>query len=193
VLAILGATGLACLAAFTVYTFIAPLLAATAGLHGTTVSLLLFCYGAGGALGNVLSGRATDRWGTRWPLLVVFSGITVVLAVLPLVATTIAGAVVSLFLWGFCTWSVNPPIQHRLIELAPRHAGLVLSLNASAIYLGVGLSGLVGGMVLANGGPKMLPETAAVLAALGAVVVTLGGRYGTNSLDRRRKEVTISR
>ncbi|MFD5092261.1 MFS transporter [Amycolatopsis thailandensis] len=176
VLAMLGATVLGCLAAFSVYTFISPVLSATAGVHGTTVSLLLFVYGAGGALGNVLGGRATDRWGARGPLLIVFGGITVVLALLPLVATSVAGAAVILFLWGLATWSINPPIQHRLIELSKQNAGLVLSLNASAIYLGVGLSGLVGGAVLSGGGPLLLPEIAAVLTALGAAVVVVGWR-----------------
>lgn len=168
VLAMLGATVLGCLAAFSVYTFISPVLSATAGVHGTTVSVLLFVYGVGGALGNVLGGRATDRWGARRPLLVVLGGITVVLATLPLVATTVAGAAVVLFLWGLATWSVNPPIQHRLIELSPRNAGLVLSLNASAIYFGVGLSGVVGGAVLSGGGPLLLPVVAAVLTAMGS-------------------------
>jgi predicted MFS family arabinose efflux permease len=53
---------------------------------------------------------------------------------------------------------------------------LVLSLNASAIYLGAGLSGLLGGVVLENAGPTMLPEVAAVLTALGAAVVLIGWR-----------------
>ncbi|MEC3981841.1 MFS transporter [Amycolatopsis sp. H20-H5] len=176
VLAMLGATTLGCLAAFSVYTFIAPVLGATAGVHGTTVSVLLFCYGAGGAIGNVLGGRVTDRWGSKRPLLAVYVGITAALALLPLVATSVVGAGVILFAWGLCTWAFNPPIQHRLIELAPAHSGLVLSLNASAIYLGVGLSGLVGGFVLDHGGPSMLPEVAAMLTALGAAVVVFGWR-----------------
>ncbi|WP_158881048.1 MFS transporter [Amycolatopsis anabasis] len=176
VLALLSATVLGCLAAFSVYTFIAPVLAATADIHGTTVSVLLFCYGVGGAIGNVLGGRATDRWGSRGPLLAVFGGITVVLALLPVLATSIAGAAIALFLWGLATWTINPPVQHRLIELAPRTSGLLLSLNASAIYLGVGLSGVVGGLVLSSGGPTLLPEVAAVLTALGLVAVVLAWR-----------------
>jgi predicted MFS family arabinose efflux permease len=171
-----------------VYTFISPLLAATAGVHGTTVSVLLFCYGAGGALGNVLGGRVADRWGAKRPLLIVFAAMTVVLAVLPAVAATTIGAAVILFVWGLCTWSLNPPIQHRLIELSPRHSGLALSLNASAIYLGVGLSGLLGSAVLQNSGPTMLPDVAAVLAALGAAVVSLGWRA---CVTAAREKVTL--
>lgn len=176
VLVMLATTVLACLAAFMVYTFVSPLLAATAGVHGTTVTVLLFCYGVGGAIGNFAGGRATDRWGSRTPLLVVTVAITAVMALLPLTTVTPVAAGISLFVWGLATWSFNPPVQHRLIELAPGHAGLVLSLNASAIYLGVGLSGVVGGAVLASGGPLLLPEVAAALTL--AALLLVGSAWG---------------
>ena len=172
--ALLAATVLACLAVFSVYTFIGPVLAATAGFTANTVNLLLFAYGIGGVLGNYLGGRAADRWGARRPLLIVAAALAVVLAVLPLAAATVPGAAIVLFLWGLTTWSLNPPVQHRLIELSPSGAGLLLSLNASAIYLGVGLSGVVGGVVLRHGGPGLLPEVAAVTVAVALVFVTRG-------------------
>ncbi len=178
VIAMLATTVLGCLAAFMVYTLVTPVLKATAGVGGTTVTVLLFCYGVGGALGNFLGGRAADRWGARLPLLVVLVGFTVVMAVLPVTARTVAGAAVTLFVWGLFNWAFAPPVQHRLIALAPGQAGLVLSLNASAIYLGVGLSGVAGGLVLSSGGPVALPEAAAVLAlaALAIVVFAWSGR-----------------
>lgn len=178
VIAMLATTVLGCLAAFMVYTLVTPVLASTAGVAGTTVTVLLFCYGVGGAIGNFLGGRATDRWGSRLPLLVVLVGFAAVMAVLPVTARTVGGAAVTLFVWGLFNWAFSPPVQHRLIELAPGHAGLVLSLNASAIYLGVGLSGVAGGLVLGSGGPVALPETAALLAlaALAIVVFAWSGR-----------------
>jgi len=140
------------------------------------VTVLLFCYGVGGAIGNFAGGRATDRWGSRKPLLVVTVAITAVMALLPLTTATPVAAGISLFVWGLATWSFNPPVQHRLIELSPGHAGLVLSLNASAIYLGVGLSGIVGGAVLATGGPLLLPEVAAALTLVALLLV--GSAWG---------------
>ncbi|MFD2421528.1 MFS transporter [Amycolatopsis pigmentata] len=174
VLVAMFVTVVACLGAFSVYTFITPLLASTAGLHGTIVSVLLFGYGIGGAIGNVIGGRVVDRWGSRRPLMVILAGATVLPALIPFVATGVAGAVAILFAWGLCTWSFNPPMQHRLIELSPRNSGLVLSLNASAIYLGVGLSGVTGGLVMAAGDPLLLPEFAALLTLSGLVAVFLG-------------------
>lgn len=175
VLVSLFVTVIACLAAFSVYTFISPILAA-AGLHGAIVSVLLFCYGIGAAIGNVVGGRVADLWGSRKPLLVILAGAALSVAVLPLVAGGVAGTGVVLFVWGVCTWAFNPPMQHNLIELSPVAPALVLSLNASAIYLGTGLSGIAGGVVLTAGGPAFLPEFGAVLTVIGLLAVWMGLR-----------------
>jgi predicted MFS family arabinose efflux permease len=171
VVPVLGMTVLGCLAAFSVFTYISPLLAATAGVHGSVISLLLFAYGVGGAIGNSLSGRLTDRFGSQRLLLVVFTVFIAILATLPLTATTTVSAGVVLFVWGLFTWSVNPPIQNWLIELAPSNSGLLLSLNASAIYLGVGLSGVFGGLVIGTVGIVPLPPIAALLALAAMVLL----------------------
>jgi predicted MFS family arabinose efflux permease len=173
VLLVLGMTVLACLSAFSVFTFIAPILTSLADVHGSTISVLLLVYGVGGAIGNSVGGRVTDRWGSRLPLLVIFVVFIAVLATLPLTATTAVSAGVALFVWGLFTWSVNPPIQNWLIELAPgESSGLLLSVNASAIYLGVGLSGVFGGLVITHVGLLALPPIAALIAlgALGLLV-----------------------
>jgi predicted MFS family arabinose efflux permease len=176
VLMMLAMTVLGCLAAFSVFTYIAPLLTATAGVHGTTISLLLFVYGVGGAIGNTLGGRVTDRYGSGRPLLVIFSVFVVVLATLPLTAVTAVSAAVVLFVWGMFTWSVNPPIQNWLIELSPANSGLLLSLNASAIYLGVGLSGVFGGVVISSAGLLALAPIAAAVALISLVLVFVNTR-----------------
>jgi MFS transporter, DHA1 family, inner membrane transport protein len=176
VLVALAVTVITCLAAFAAYTFISPVLAVTADLHGAVVSVLLFCYGAGAAIGNVVGGRVADRWGSRKPLLIILAGDALSLALLPLVATSVLGAAVLLFVWGVCSWAFNPPMQHNLIEQAPAAAAQVLSLNASAIYLGVGFSGIAGGLVLTAGGPVWLSEFAAALTVVALLAVTVGLR-----------------
>lgn len=173
---VLAMTVLACLSAFSVFTYISPLLSKTADVHGSTISLLLLAYGVGGAVGNSLGGRVTDRFGSRKPLMMILVVYTVLLATLPLSATTQATAAVVLFAWGMFTWSVNPPIQNWLIELAPANSGLLLSLNASAIYLGVGLSGVVGGVVINSVGLLALPPIAAIIAAVSLVLMVIASR-----------------
>jgi predicted MFS family arabinose efflux permease len=176
VLAMLAVTLLISVAGLSVYTYLTQLLADVTGVQGTMVSLLLFSYGLGGVLGNSLGGRVTDRFGSRIPLLWALAGCAVTMALLPVVAATVVGAAVILLLWGAANWSINPPMQSRLVDLAPGTAGLVLAMNAAAIYLGIGLSGVTGGLVISFSGTLALGPVAAVIAAAALAVFAVATR-----------------
>ncbi|WP_030765299.1 MFS transporter [Streptomyces sp. NRRL F-2664] len=175
VVAVLGITLAAALGVFTVYTYAAPVLAETVGAHGTGLSLLLFGYGIGGAVGNVVGGLAADRYGYRMPLLVAVCGSVVALSALSAVHSTAVAAVL-LFLWGVSSWGFNPPVQRRLLELSPDAGALLLALNASALYLGIGLSGVVGGAVLDHAGITSVALTGALLCCVAVVIQLFSGR-----------------
>jgi len=157
---VLAMSVLGVLAAFSVYIYIVPLLKQTAQLTGNVVGILLLLYGLGAVVGNLLGGRATDRFGSLRTLYGVLLGSIVMVATLDVTATTVVGAGAALFLWGLFTWAFNPPIQNLLLELG---GGLLISLNASAIYLGAGLSAVVGGLVIQLVGITYLALIAAVL------------------------------
>lgn len=163
VLTVLGMMVLGLLSVLSVYTYIAPLLAASAGVTGGVLGVLLVGYGIGALIGNDLGGRLADRFGSRRPLLVALPLMTVVLLTLPLTGTSVVGAAIALFVLG-SGFVVNSPIQTRLIELAPASSALVLALVASATYLGAGLSGIVGGIVVQSLGVLALPWVAGLLS-----------------------------
>ncbi|MFB7175466.1 MFS transporter [Streptomyces sp. NPDC056254] len=175
VVAVLAITLAASLGVFTVYTYAAPVLAETVGAHGTGLSLLLFGYGIGGAVGNAAGGFAADRYGYRMPLLVAVSGSVIALSALSAVHSTAIAAVL-LFLWGVSSWGFNPPVQRRLLELSPDAGGLLLALNASALYLGIGLSGVVGGAVLDHAGISAVALTGALLCCVAVLIHMVCGR-----------------
>lgn len=169
VLIMLAITIFGVLGAMSVYTYMVPLLTATAQVTGPAVGVLLLAYGVGGVVGNTLGGFATDRFGAMRTLLAAMIGFVVAVGTLPLTATTVVGAGFALFAWSAFTWAFNPPAQDLLIGLAPE-GGLLLSINASAIYFGAGLSGVVGGLVISAVGPIALPVIA---SGLGIVVIGL--------------------
>lgn len=171
VLLVLGITVLTCVSVFSVFNYVSPLLSATTGANAATVSILLVAYGVGAVVGNVVGGYLTDRFGSRRPLVLLLIGLPLVLATIPLTATTVPGAAVALFAWGFCAWGSSPPIQHRLIDLSPDNSGLLLSLNASAIYLGVGLAGAIGGLVISWAGLLRLAPITALFAVAALVLL----------------------
>ncbi|GAA5124773.1 MFS transporter [Pseudonocardia adelaidensis] len=179
VLTVLAITVFGVVATMSVYIYVVPLLTVTTGLAGSTIGGLLLAYGLGAIVGNAWGGRATDRFGSVPTLLATLAGFIIMIATLPLTATTTVGAAVALFVWSVFTWSFNPPVQSLLLELAPS-GGLVLSLNASAIYFGMGLAGVLGGAVIGTAGVLALPEVGALLGLV-AVGLVLSLRAAARS------------
>jgi predicted MFS family arabinose efflux permease len=173
VLTALAMTVINVLAAMVVFIYVTPLLNATGGIHGSTVALLLLLYGIGAMAGNTWGGRAADRFGAVPTLFALLAGSVVTVAVLAPAGRTVVGAAVVLVLWACFSWAFNPPVQSLLLELAPT-GGLVLSLNASAIYLGTAIGGMVGGIVIGAGGLLLLPVVSAGFSlAVIALLLTL--------------------
>ncbi len=158
---------------FVVYALLGPLLMARFGLAAADVALALLAFGVGGVLGNAAAGRLTDRLGAGRALSAALAGeivALVLLAVLPggtPVALTLVGA------WAFCAVAFNTPQQKRLVGLAPSLGGLLLALNASALYLGIALGSALGGSLYRLLGLEALPPAAAalLLATLGLYAV----------------------
>ncbi|MFF3228848.1 MFS transporter [Nocardia suismassiliense] len=180
----LGVTVLWIAGAFTVLTYISPVLEDLGGVRGSALSIWLLIFGLAAVAGNSVGGRLADRFDTT--RLAVFStlGLTVALASFGVLGSLgvhgVAGAIacgVVLAVWGVFGWSFMPIQQHRMVQLAPDEAGVVLSLSASATYIGISLGGFAGSVALAESGVAAVGWTAggielcAVLAAL-AIAVT---------------------
>ncbi|MEU1884435.1 MFS transporter [Micromonospora rifamycinica] len=183
VLTVLPLTVIGMAASYTVYAFAAPALGAL-GVDAYQVSLMLLLYGLGAVAGNVTSGYATDRWGAVPVLAGGYATLAVALAGLGALSVTGSAptALVGLLVagWGAASWCQTPAQQHRLISAAPQQAPLVVSLNSSAIYLGIGLGTTAGGATLATGVPAMY-----ALGVAGALVALLVLHLGRHPGSRR--------
>jgi predicted MFS family arabinose efflux permease len=156
VLGALVVTVLTITGAFTVYSYLAPFLKTTAHISGTSLAIVLFVFGVGSAVGNWVSGSASDRVGpgkivklVLGVLVILFSTLSIAGSVLP---PSVARWVIvpTLAIWGFVGWSFPAAQQARFVAMAPRLAPITLSLNASAIYLGVSLGAILGAWVVAH-------------------------------------------
>ncbi|WP_380282065.1 MFS transporter [Kitasatospora purpeofusca] len=182
--AILPLTVLGMAAAYTVYAYSVPALAAV-GLTAGDTAWALGLYGVGAVLGNLAAGLVTDRLGGVRVLAVGYVVMAAGLAGLGALAAS--GARVPVLVgvlmvaWGAGSWCQTPPQQHRLIAAAPGEAPLVVALNSSAIYTGIGAGTLVGGLT-ARPGATMMYATAAGLAvaALVYLLVTAGERTASS-------------
>jgi predicted MFS family arabinose efflux permease len=133
------------------------------GAEGITIFLSVF--GVGAVVGNALGAWLTERLGSQRTLMVLAVAQMILLPALTLVPLGIAGALALTLLWSLGAWSFMVPQQARLVSLGPQHQGLLLALNASAIYVGVSIGSTIGSWTLSH----------ATFGALGPVAAAVGG------------------
>lgn len=147
-------TTLWAVAAYTVYTYISPYLSAAASLASGQIGLVLMVYGISALAGVTLGGIGVDRVGSRKvqaialpAMALAFFGLTAIgLLRGPGALAAIVGAVV---VWGISAWSFFPAQQNRLIGVAgSSNTPVILSLNASFMYLGFALGAVLGSLVI---------------------------------------------
>jgi DHA1 family inner membrane transport protein len=163
-------------AMFTLYTYVAPVLAGLTGASETFVTIAVVLIGVGFTIGNGLSGKLTD-WSLDGATKICLAGLAVIMAVLPLLLTSHIGAAVGLLVWGAATFAIVPPVQMRVMQAASEAPGLASSINVGAFNLGNAVGAAVGGGVISLGlGYATVPIAGAVLAAAGLALVWLGAR-----------------
>ena len=169
-------------AGFVVFTYVGPLLGELTGFGGRGISVMLLVFGVAAVVGNALGGYGADRWGYGRSVAGIFVVLTLSLLAFsllaPLAGTLLAvvGAGTALVVWSVAGWALTPFQQYRLIELAPRTQNIVLSLNASAIYLGQGIGAGIGALTIGYGSLASLGWVAALYAAVGLFLLPLGVR-----------------
>ena len=147
------------------------------GLPAVVVPGLLLAWGVGAALGNFIGGQAADRYGARATAIFSIVGLSAVLALISLATKLLSPALAGPALigltvvWGIMGWMTLPPQVSRLVALHPASAPVSLSLNASALYLGVALGSVLGAAVINVGTPADLGWVAAVPVLLALTIV----------------------
>jgi MFS transporter, DHA1 family, inner membrane transport protein len=179
VIAVLPLTVLGLAAGCVMWAYSIPVLTAL-GIAPSGILWMLFLFGLGAAAGNLMAGAATDRWGS---VPVLAAGYVGMAAAMALIAWQAAAGVHSAALtgalvagWGASIYCQTSPQQHRLIAVAPGEAALVIGLNSSAIYSGIGIGTVIGGLALPAGVPAA-GVIAAVIAAAAGLYLALTRRF----------------
>jgi predicted MFS family arabinose efflux permease len=158
-----------------VYTYIADVFGKM-GATPQTISLVLLIWGVASLAGSTLGGIAADRFGATRTIPLTLAALLAALASLSVLASwrpseqALAAGIAAMAVWGVSAWAFNPAQQHRLIGLSGKAAGLVVSLNPSAIYMGSALGAAIGGLAVSYGNVAELGYIGGVceLLALGA-------------------------
>ena len=166
-------------AMFTLYTYIAPVLATVTHASATFITAMLVLIGVGFSIGNYLGGRFADHsvTGTLKGFLLL---LMVIMLAIPWLARNEIGAGVAMIIWGAATFAVVPPLQMRVMRVASEAPGLSSSVNIGAFNLGNALGAAAGGAVISGGlGYSMVPVMGAIIAGAGLLLVTMTSRAAT--------------
>lgn len=177
VLTILAATALVMAGHYTVYTYIGAITAdATSGSFPHALTLILFAWGLGVLSGNFLAGSWVDRISGLKVAVAALSGGAVMLAISPLTVDHLAIVVVWALVWGATDGMASVVQQHRLVMIAPASAPLLFGLNSSAIYVGVAMGGILGGIAQEWLAIALLGVPAALMALLATLLTVIQAR-----------------
>jgi predicted MFS family arabinose efflux permease len=181
--AILATTVLWATGAFTLYTFIAPVLLRTAGIGADHLPMFMFAWGLAASIGTVGGGWVVDRIGARQVAIggLLLAGLS--MAVLPWVVAAPILSIALLMIWASAGWAVNPAQQTRLFLAEPAVAQISVSFHASGLYVGSALGSLLGSIAVAHQQSALLGLIGGIceLGALSIMLATTRQRAKTPS------------
>lgn len=148
VLSVLLVTALGMTGGFTLFTYLAPIMSGVAPLGSGRLEWLIFAFGVASLLGSWLSGIGSDRVGSYRVVAVALVVLIVNFVFFDFAIHTLPGAVLTMAIWGVAGWGFMPAQQHRLVQLSPENPNIVISLNSSALYLGIAFGSLIGGSLV---------------------------------------------
>ena len=172
---------------FCCYTMIAPILQDRFGASSAAVSAALMVFGLAGIVGNVLARKISSIWSANRAIGVALLGLVLVFVGLLSVPGWFSVAIGLLTVWALANDVFMPSQQRRMVELAPQARGLVLALNASAIYVGMAAGSFASGSLYPIFGLTALP-----LASVGFVILSFGALWWSCRAAMARADLAIS-
>jgi MFS transporter, DHA1 family, inner membrane transport protein len=169
-------------ALFASFSYIAPMMTHLAGYSPSDITPLLVLFGVGMTAGNLVGARLADRALMRtiyWAM----SAEIVVAIVFFFAAHNKVTAAVVIVLFPFCSLTLLPALQSRIVTLAGGAPNLAAASIHAAFNIANSLGAWLGGLTIAAGlGYGSVNLVAAGLAGLGLAVALYSGR-----LDHRQR------
>ena len=168
----LGASG-----GLLIYTYIGPITRDLTGRGGIILAVFIAIVGVAGALGTIVGGRLTDRWGADRALLAAFALLAAAILSLAGIGLVADGTAplwltgIALAAYGFAGWGFNPPMNTRALQLAGNAGAEAVALNTSALYVGISVAGALGGGAIAAQGGRGGAVAAAVICLVTVIVM----------------------
>lgn len=188
-------TTLWAMASYTTYTYLALYIGNTTHLQGGEIGFVLFLWGVSAAVGLAISARLVDQRGPDAVIVPALATSTLAFLMLSLSAYclpkewAIAPVLIAVIAWGVAHWAFFPAQQTNLVAIGGvKSASILLSLNASFMYLGFSLGAGLGSLVLRVGNCANLGFVSAA-AALAAMTLSWLNKAAKNAAAKKLQPV----
>lgn len=171
IVSILSLTLLQTSGQFTVFIYLAPLLAALAGAGPPTVGFFFALYGVMGLTGNIIASLVVTRLGLERTLALCLASIMLGMTLWSVGAGWMAAMGVGVLFWGLGFAAINSMQQARLAVAAPDLASASIAMNTSILYVGQAIGSAIGGALFATGHVYLVGYAGIAFLAAAAVLL----------------------
>lgn len=172
---------------FAVYTYVSPLATEVAGTPERFVPIALIVLGIGTTIGNIVGGRMADR-DAMTAVFWLFGALAFALLTLALLARTIPGLLLGLFLVGLAASAISPAIQTRLMDVAGDAQTMAAAVNHAALNIGNSLGAFLGGVVIAAGWGYVAPTWVGLALCVPGAAFAFAGWTVTRASSRQKEQ-----
>ncbi|MDR2833595.1 MAG: MFS transporter [Streptococcaceae bacterium] len=151
-------------------TYASPFLANVVGMDNQMISMTLFLIGIGSFIGNYLTGAIAGKVAVKkvQPLILFTQAVALIL--LHIFSANMIMVVVLQMIWICSVWMFIPQQNYQLSLYKPEASSIMMSLNGSALQLGVAMGGVVGGVAIEQATLSVIPLVAAFFAIASGLV-----------------------
>ncbi|WP_339182764.1 MFS transporter [Oceanobacillus sp. FSL W7-1293] len=134
------------------YGYLNPFVKDFMELDGIWLSAVYLIFGISAVSGGGTGGTLSDLFGPKRTILAAIGLFVATILIIPASSFHVVLFLVVLILWGMLSWAVSPPVQSYLIETSPQNSSILVSLNNSALHLGIAVGSFVGSIVIEQAG-----------------------------------------
>lgn len=163
--------------AFTLYTYISPLLLEITKVSMPVASSMMLIYGFFAAIGNILGGKLSDSLGVDKAVAWIMLSLALTLVGINFFAMNMTIMCIFIGGMGAISYAAVPAMQTRVISIAHRYVPgavpVASGLNIAGFNSGIALGSLLGGFIITTVGIQYLAIGGAVITFSGLLVLIL--------------------
>lgn len=166
ILGSVSVTSIWAISMYALYVYLGAALYSENRFSSSEIALAIIFYGAGAVIGSLIGGTLTDRFGERKISKLTLIFLAIIFVCLGIFFTSGDWIYFLLFIWALAGYAGFTSYQARLAVEYSNERGIVMAWNNTALYIGITLGSMIGGLVISNWGYSFLPYVCSVAAII---------------------------